>query len=84
MPTAAGREPLEPLFAHNRRLWLRVWVATQAAALVVAGFAAVVNAGGLRPFLSAPSATRSLAIIALLIVYHAVGLRGHDWILRHA
>ena len=84
MTAATERQPttIEPLFAYNERLWLRVWGATQAAALVVACWVMLDRAGGIRAFLSSPKAARSLAIIALLIAYHAIGIRAHGWILR--
>ena len=84
MTEATERQPsaIEPLFAYNERLWLRVWGATQAAALVVACWVMLDRAGGLRPFLSTPRAARSLAIIAFLVAYHVIGIRAHGWILR--
>lgn len=62
-------DPIVPLFAHNRRLWLRFWAATQTAALIVATAAA-----GLRP--------QAVAVLAVLVAYHAIGLLAHRWILR--
>lgn len=75
------RRPIEPLFAHNVRLWLRIWAGIQTVALVVGCYFMVHDAGGLKGFLASPNAARSLAAIALLIVYHALGLRAHAWIL---
>lgn len=73
---------IEPLFAYNKRLWLRVWATTQSAALIVACYTMVARAGGLGAFLGSASAARSLTIVALLIAYHAVGIRAYDWILQ--
>jgi signal transduction histidine kinase len=58
-----------PLFAHNRRLWIRLWVATQAAALIVASYAA-----GWSP--------RVVVVLVLLVAYHLIGFGAYDWILR--
>jgi len=84
MIAATDRQPspIEPLFAYNERLWLRVWGATQAAALVVAFWVMLDRAGGVRAFLSTPKAARSFVVIALLVAYHVVGIRAHGWILR--
>jgi len=82
MTPGSGHRPIEPLFAYNTQLWLRVWAATQAAALTVACYIMVVRAGGLRAFLFSPVAVRSLVIVAALVVYHVVGIRAHDRILR--
>ena len=73
---------IEPLFAYNKRLWLRVWAMTQSAAIIVSCYTMVAGAGGLTAFLESPSAIRSLTIVALLIAYHAIGIRAYDWILR--
>ena len=81
--TSFEHRAVEPLFASNERLWLRIWLATQAAVLVLAGYVLVGSAGGLRPFLSAPNALPSLTIVALLIAYHAIGFRAHGWMIVH-
>ena len=73
---------IEPLFASNARLWLRVWVATQAVALVVACQVTLDGAGGLRPFFASAGAFRVLLAIGLVVAYHAVGWRGHGWMMR--
>jgi signal transduction histidine kinase len=75
---------IEPLFAYNKRLWLRVWASTQAAALVVAIWTMLARAGGVGAFVASPAAPRSLGIIALLVAYHVVGIRAYDWILGRA
>jgi signal transduction histidine kinase len=82
MIAATDRQPIQPLFAYNARLWLRVWVATQGAALAVACWVMFERAGGVRAFLATPKAPRTLAVVALLIAYHVVGFRAHGWILR--
>jgi signal transduction histidine kinase len=74
--------PVEPLFAHAARLWLRVWGATQGVALVAALVVVLDRAGGPRAFLAAPAAGRALLVLAALIVYHAAGLLAYDRILR--
>ncbi len=56
MTIASDRSPVEPLFAYNGRLWLRVWATTQATALVVACYIMLAAAGGLRPFFASRSA----------------------------
>jgi signal transduction histidine kinase len=77
----AHRRPIEPLFAHNVRLWLRIWAAVQAVGLVVGCYFMVHDATRPSGFLASPDAARSLATIALLVAYHVVGLAAHDWIL---
>jgi signal transduction histidine kinase len=78
---SVDRRPIEPLFAHNVRLWLRIWGGIQTVALVVGCYFMVHDAGGLTGFLAAPNAARSLATVAVLIAYHALGLQAHEWIL---
>ena len=75
--------PVEPLFAHAARLWLRVWGATQGVALVAASVVVLDRAGGLGAFLRAPGVGRALLALAALVAYHAVGLLAYDRILRH-
>jgi signal transduction histidine kinase len=82
MILASDRPPIEPLFAYNERLWLRVWIATQAAGLAVACYVMLDDAGGVRPFFASPTALRSVVTVALLVVYHAVGIRAHRWMMR--
>ena len=74
---------IEPLFAHNARLWLRVWVITQAAAIVVSSWAYIEGFGGLRGMLASPTATRFLLLAAALVVYHVVGFVAYGRIMRH-
>jgi signal transduction histidine kinase len=81
---ARHRPPVEPLFASNERLWLRVWASTQAVALTVACYVMLDSAGGPRAFLASPKAVRSIAMIALLVTYHAIGIRAYAWIIRRA
>ncbi len=80
--TTTDREPIEPLFAYDKRRWLRVWGLTQGAALIVACGTMIAGARGPTGFLVTAHADRALALIALLIAYHVVGLRAHDWIMR--
>jgi signal transduction histidine kinase len=80
-PPASERPTLEPLFAHNVRLWLRVWATIQAVAIALGAYFMMHDAGGLRAFFASPEAARSLGILGLLIAYHALGLQAHAWIL---
>ncbi len=83
MPSpTTDREPIEPLFAHDKRRWLRVWGLTQSAALLVACGTMIGGARGRNGILVSGHAGRAIALFALLIVYHVVGLRAHDWIMR--
>src|SRR5215213_8199629 len=82
MPSPTEPDAFEPLFAYNKRLWLRVWIATQGAAIAVAIYTMVGRAGGLDAFLRSPTFARSVGFVALLVAYHVIGLFGHDWILR--
>lgn len=85
MPSATvptDREPIEPLFAYDKRRWLRVWGLTQGAALIVACGTMIAGEPGRSGFLGAAHAGRSLLLVALLIGYHAIGLRAHAWIMR--
>ena len=82
--TSRLRPPVEPLFASNERLWLRVWAATQAVALAVACYVMVDSAGGPSALLASPTATRAIATIALIVAYHATGIRAYGWIIRRA
>ena len=83
MPLASRRQlPLEPLFASNERLWLRVWAATQGVALAVACYVMLDAAGGIRAFLVSPKAARSVLIVALIVAYHLIGIRGYAWIIQ--
>ena len=84
VPPISDRPPIEPLFAYNERLWLRVWLATQALALAVACYVMVGDAGGIRSFIASPSVVRSLVLVVLLVAYHVVGFRAHAWMMRRA
>lgn len=70
--------PVAPLFAHNARLWLRVWAATQGAALGVALYVIVSQgagrATGIQPAL--------IELLVLLAAYHVIGVLAYRWILR--
>jgi signal transduction histidine kinase len=83
--TSSDAEPphatVEPLFAHNTTLWLRVWLAIQAAGIGVATYVIVDGAGGVAPMLRSPDAAPAIAALFLLVVYHVVGVRAHAWIL---
>jgi signal transduction histidine kinase len=71
--TSPAGAAVEPLFAHNVRLWLRVWAAVQSVGLIVGCYIAMVDRGRVAP--------SSIALIALLVIYHAVGFSAHAWIL---
>jgi signal transduction histidine kinase len=83
MNDTSAPAPIEPLFASNAPLWLRVWEATQATALAVSCFLIVHTAGGLGAFLASRSAAPTMAIVGILIAYHATGFFAYQWILRH-
>jgi signal transduction histidine kinase len=72
---------IEPLFAHNVRLWLRVWVTVQTVALLVTCYTMVHDAGGFSSFFASRTALESIAAVVLLVAYHAIGFRAHAWIL---
>ncbi len=80
--SAAGDVTVEPLFAYNARLWLRVWGVMQAVALLVALFVSVDGAGGVAAFPASPRAGRVVTSLVLLTLYHAIGLAAHGWIMR--
>ena len=82
MTIPPGRPPLEPLFASSESLWLRVWVATQGLALIVACYVMLAAAGGLRAFVASSVAGRAAITVGLLVVYHLVGFRAHGWMMR--
>jgi signal transduction histidine kinase len=82
MTVASGQSPVEPLFAFNERLWLRVWGATQSVALVVACYVVLDDAGGAHGFLASRLAARTIGVAILLIAYHAVGFSSYAWIIR--
>lgn len=73
MTPAPERSPIEPLFAHSARLWLRVWATAQGIALVVGCIASAER-------LASP---RAIAVVALLVAYHALGFRAYAWLMRH-
>ena len=80
--TTTDRSPIEPLFAYNERLWVRVWAATQATALIVACYNMLAAAGGLRPFFGSRYAIRLVVLVALLVAYHVIGVRAHARMMR--
>jgi signal transduction histidine kinase len=82
MNSTTPRPPIEPLFSDNAQLWLRVWIAIQAVALLVGVYVMVDATGGIRRFVASPAALRSIATIVLLGVYHVVGFRAHGWMMR--
>lgn len=82
MNSPTDRPPIEPLFAYNERLWLRVWAATQSVALVVACYAMLASAGGVRAFLASPGAVRAMGTVGLLVAYHVVAFRAHGWMMH--
>jgi signal transduction histidine kinase len=66
-------DTVEPLFAHNSHLWLSVWTATEAAAILIALYVS---------FDSGSKVGSVVAMAAILAAYHAAGLKWHDWIIR--
>ncbi|MEP6620842.1 MAG: sensor histidine kinase [bacterium] len=82
MTDAAAHDPVEPLFAHNAQLWLRVWITTQFAVLIVATYVVMDRAGGVVSLVASPSGSRLLALVPALVLYHVVGYTRYDWILQ--
>jgi signal transduction histidine kinase len=80
-PSAAEHPTLQPLFAHNVHLWLRIWATIQGVAIALGAYFAVDGAGGWHAFLASPDAVRSVVILGMLVAYHAIGLQAHAWIL---
>ncbi|MEP7001537.1 MAG: sensor histidine kinase [bacterium] len=81
MTADVAHPPIEPLFAHNARLWLRIWVTTQAAALIIAIYATIdrTDAPGA---LTSWRAVRMIAIVVALIAYHVIGMLRYERILQ--
>ena len=73
---------VEPLFAHNARLWLRVWAATQCVATAIALFAVVASSGGTAAFLRSSAAMRMIVLAVLLFAYHIIGISAYRVIIR--
>ena len=73
---------IEPLFASNERLWLRIWAATQATALVVAGYVLIENAGSASAFVRGSLVGPVTAVVASVIGYHVVGVTAYGWMMR--
>jgi signal transduction histidine kinase len=78
----SDRLAFEPLFASNERLWLRIWTATQATALVVAGYVLIENAGSADAFLRGSLVVPAIAAVASIIGYHIVGVTAYRWMMR--
>jgi signal transduction histidine kinase len=78
--SATPGSAVAPLFAHNARLWLRVWAATQAAAISVALYV-MLGRSDVQP--TAVTA-RLIALLIGLVVYHAVGVAAYHWMLRRS
>lgn len=74
--------PLEPLFASNARLWLRVWGATQAAALVISVVVFSGGAGAAGRFFDSARTSDFFRYFAALVAYHVVGLVAYDRVIR--
>lgn len=83
-PPKAARRFAEPLFTHNAPLWVRVWVATQGVALVIASTMMLVNAGGPGALAGAHRLTLALAVVGALVVYHVLGVRYRAWIVERS
>lgn len=81
MTADVARPPIEPLFAHNARLWLRIWVTTQAAALVIAIYATLdrVDVPGA---LTSWRTARLMVIVGALVAYHVIGVLRYERILQ--
>lgn len=82
MTVASDRSPIEPLFASNGRLWLRVWAVTQTAALIVVCYIVVDAAGGIERFLASRDSARTIGAVVLIAAYHAIAVSSYAWILR--
>ncbi|MEO8622223.1 MAG: sensor histidine kinase [bacterium] len=81
MTADVAHPPIEPLFAHNARLWLRIWVTTQAAALIIAIYATIDRADALGA-LTSWRAVRMIVIVVALIAYHVIGMLRYERILQ--
>jgi signal transduction histidine kinase len=67
-----------PLFAHNARLWLRVWATTQAAAISVGLYVMLGGSDGHPRVVS----VKLVALLVGLVAYHVVGVVAYHWMLR--
>ncbi|MEO7217775.1 MAG: sensor histidine kinase [Gemmatimonadaceae bacterium] len=76
------REPIEPLFARNAPMWLRVWALTQLAALVAATTFATRRTGSVAAVFASPSGKIVALALVLLIAWHVAGLLAHKWLVR--
>jgi signal transduction histidine kinase len=78
----SDRLAFEPLFASNERLWLRIWTATQATALVVATYVLIENAGSAGAFVRGSLVGPAITAVASIIGYHIVGVTAYGWMMR--
>jgi signal transduction histidine kinase len=78
----SDRLAIEPLFASNERLWLRIWTATQATALVVAGYVLIENAGSVGAFVRGSLVGPAITAAASIIGYHIVGVTAYGRMMR--
>ena len=75
---------IEPLFARHTRLWMRMWTGTQATALLVAAYVAVHRVGGLTAFRALGVWPSLLALTALAIGWHLLGVFAYRQLLRRS
>ena len=80
-PAPLSDRAIEPLFASNERLWLRIWVAIQVSAIFVAGYA-LTQDGSAGPFLAGSIAVPAMVISVLVMAYTVVGVAAHGWMMR--
>jgi signal transduction histidine kinase len=73
---------VEPLFAHNARFWVRVWIAIQSIAILITTGVLLEKAGGLRRFFESPGSLTACVMLAVLVTYYVIGLLLYDWILH--
>jgi signal transduction histidine kinase len=82
MTVASNRSPIEPLFASNGRLWLRVWAVTQTVALIVVCYIVIDGPGGIERFLTSRDSAQTIAAVVSIAAYHAIAVSSYGWILR--
>ena len=84
MITTSEPRSVEPLFASRAQLWLRVWIATQAAGIAVSVYVALsTRRPGGATDANEPRDVVALGIaVAVLAAYHAVGVLAYGWLLR--
>jgi signal transduction histidine kinase len=80
----AEHRSVEPLFASRAQLWLRVWIATQAAAIVVSAYVALSTRrpGGAAGATEPRDVVAVGIAVAVLAAYHAAGVLAYSWLLR--